>query len=314
MKKTLLLGCLLGLALFSCATKEAKAVATTDYKEEARKLHALLSAADVPPQRFEISSDKPSEITGKNGLFIRIDPFSLETESGKPLGDKIKVELRELVTPSDFIFQDARTQALNGKQIITSGSYFISMTSAGSKLRIRPGRALLVDFRRFSTKRMELFTAGRDSIQNLDWVPSNQRFKRMGVDDDELGNDEYYQPIAINRLGWMASSVFNRASSGAAAFDLKDGKDFSFGKAFLIIPGEGTNVAIESTMFFNGRDDMFFDKVPSQGTALFVAVALKKGKLHGFVQQLNLEALDMPMVEFKEMTANELFGQIQKRK
>lgn len=317
MNKVFFAGLLFGLALTSCEPKQTKTQKPTiDYKEEARKLNLLLSQADNPPQRFEISSARNSEITGVKGLFVRIDPNDLETEVGKPLGDKIQIELRELTQPSEFIFSDASSKSNNGKQVLFGGSYFISMTSNGHKVKVKPGRTLKADFRRFSTKRMEFFTGSRDSIQNLVWVPANQRFKRISG-DDSLERDEYYMTMPITRLGWIASAISNRASyntSTTLAFDMRHPTGYSFGKAFFITDNNGTIQVMKTNLFFDGKDDMMFEQVPFEGSGLFVVTAIKNGKLFAYACRLNLENLDMPMVELVQTSPTELYETIRKLK
>ncbi|MBD3583763.1 hypothetical protein [Flavobacterium selenitireducens] len=317
MNKTVAAALFIGLALISCEPKQAKTQKTNpDFKKEAQQLNALLEQGNVRPQSFEISSTAASEVTGAKGIFIRVDPKDLETENGKPLADKILVELRELTQPSEFVFSDVSSGSFNGKHILSGGTYFVSMTSGGNKLKIKPGRALNVDFRRFSTKRMEFFTGSRDSIQNLVWVPSNQRFKRISADDDPQ-TEEYYMTMPITRLGWIASAISNRASHNTSttfAFDIKQPSSYSFGKAFFIVEKNGSVQVMNTTLFFDGKDNMMFEQVPLEGFGLFVVTAVKSGKLYAWAERLDLEKLEMPMVELSPTTPSALYDQIRKLK
>lgn len=302
MKNFFLAGCVVILALSSCEKKSERRI-RPNYVQEAEHLHRYLDSANVKPQYFKVSSTAKSQITGEKGIYLRIDPECLETENGKPLGPTIAVTLRELNAEREFVFSDAQTKASNGGPILTSAMYFIEMSSGGNMLRIKPGKRLLVDFRQFSTKRMELFTANRDSLQNLVWVPSNQRLKR--TDNTQILNkdDAYYLTMPISRFGWVSSSVFNRAGASTSTtlvFDVKDINKYTFGKAFLVIPSNGTTSVMQSTMFFNGKDDMMFEHVPLEGTALLVCTAVNKGKFYAYASKIDLEKPEIAPIELLE--------------
>jgi len=316
MTKAILTGLISGLILLSCESKPSAEQSSHDYVSEAKKLNLLLNQGNVPPQRFEVGTTGTSEITGAKGINLRVDPNDLETESGKPLGNKIQIELRELTQPYEYIFSDVTGTSFGGKQILFGGTYWIAMTSDGQKLRIRPGRALKINFRRFSSKRQEMFTGNRDSVQNVAWVNANQRFKRISW-EGSLEDHEYYQTMPVNRLGWITSGVTNRASqqtSTRLTYTISDPGAYAFGKAHLIIEKEGTIQALTQTLFFNSRDNFTFEQVPLNGSGLFVVTAIKDGKLFAHVSRLNLEINEVPTVSLKQTSPGELYQKILKLK
>ncbi|RZJ71945.1 hypothetical protein [Flavobacterium sp.] len=316
MKKSLFsIGFAVLAMLASCSDKKEKTGnGSKTYLADAAKLHELLTSGDEPLQTFEVPSNKTSEITAKKGTFLRIDPSVFETEDGQPLADKISIGFREITQAPEFVFADIRTSSVNHKNTLAAGVYFLEAKSDGKTLRIKSGKALNIDFRRFSTKRMELFVSNRDSLQNMNWMPSNKSFKRVGnakvVDDGE----QYYMPMQINRLGWIGCNVFNRTSyefSGPISFDFVSGiPDFAFGKAYLLVEGRDTTMALETDLFFKGKDDMMFTEVPTEGNALFVCTAIKQGKLFAFASKVDLSDSKLPKVKFEQTTAKELFAKI----
>ncbi|HLA59648.1 MAG TPA: hypothetical protein VK622_12830 [Puia sp.] len=125
-------------------------------------------------QRFVASSEKTTEITGKKGLKITVDPTALETGNGSPLGKQIEVNIKEITNQQDLFRNDAPTVS-NGKLLISGGSYDIEMTSNGNNLRIKANRSLKIQIPKISDREMELFYGQRDSLGSLNWLAAGKK-------------------------------------------------------------------------------------------------------------------------------------------
>ncbi len=132
------------------------------------QLNDLLQKQELPPQTFTVPSKGPSLVTGKKGTRISINPSDLETESGKPLGPNIEVELKELTNQQDLLSANAQTVA-GGRLLVSGGAYFIGMVSNGEKLKLKAGRTLNVQFPQLSNKDMALFYGQRNQQGQMDW-------------------------------------------------------------------------------------------------------------------------------------------------
>jgi hypothetical protein len=100
MTKTLTFFLTVCLLIFSCDIPKTKKGNTDqnntpNYKAEITKLNDILKKHEEPSQVFKVTVDKPSVLTGRKGTKISINPNDLTTESGKPLGQTIEVELKE---------------------------------------------------------------------------------------------------------------------------------------------------------------------------------------------------------------------------
>ncbi|RZJ67935.1 MAG: hypothetical protein EOO50_03680 [Flavobacterium sp.] len=312
MRRFLLLFFVSTLAI-SCAEKSE----TTDFKKQSGLLSEHFSSLDNSTQKFEISFDKPSLVKGEKGTIIHVVPENLETENGKPIGSEIHVELKELFTSDDFFRANAPSIS-NGKMLLSGGEYFIGMTSNGNVLRVKRGKTIEVEFPRISTKRMELFTADRDSLNRLNWSPANQKFKKQDgtenllfdmngnivntYDNDALADK--YAPMQLDYIGWIACGAFNRTETpGDFEISFAD-KKLTYAETYLIF--KKTNSTLQLSTYFNGKDKMKFEKIPIEQEAELVCLAVKNGKLLKFKTQVDLTTQAKIEIVFKENQKNKI--------
>ena len=149
---------------------------STNYKADIAKLNDALKKYEEPSQVIRVSTDKTSVVTGRKGTKISINPNDLVTESGKPLGQTIEVELKELTNQSQLLRTNAQTIS-DGKLLVSGGAYFIGMTSNGEQLKLKDGKTLNVQFPKLSDKEMALFYGQRDDLGQINWQKATETFK-----------------------------------------------------------------------------------------------------------------------------------------
>lgn len=149
---------------------------TLDVKAGIARLNDILKKHEEPSQLFDATTSKPSVVTGQKGTIIYINPTDLITESGKPLGESIRVELKELTDQGQLLRANAQTVS-DGRLLVSGGAYFIAMTSNGDKLKLKEGKNLGVRFPRLSDQPMMLFYGQRDELGNINWSKANEVFK-----------------------------------------------------------------------------------------------------------------------------------------
>ncbi len=191
MKKPIIIALTILLSSFySCKSEISEK--TTSKDEEVHvdplvhfeKVDAFLAELAGEPQKFKVSSDTLSIVTGKNGTIINVDPNSLETVDGSPIGKEIEVKLVEMVTLKDFLTNNAQTVS-NGEVIETGGAYDITMFSDGKELKIKNGKSIKVEFPRISEKDMEVFMGERDSLGQVNWEATGEDFKKKDLAEPE---------------------------------------------------------------------------------------------------------------------------------
>jgi len=129
---------------------------------------------EVKPQSFTISSNKITELKGKEGLKITVDPSVLETVNGGKPGNEITVYLKE-VTNQEQLFENDAPTVSNGRLLVSGGAYYIGMTSDGNELKLKADKKMLVQIPKKDKKDMELFYGSKDSNGILNWVPAYKK-------------------------------------------------------------------------------------------------------------------------------------------
>lgn len=149
---------------------------TPDAKTEIGKVNDFLKQYEEPSQTFKISADNPTQVKGKQGTIISINPTDLVTENGQPVGKNIDVELKELINQEQLLRTNAQTTS-NGQLLVSGGAYFINMTSDGQQLKLKDGKSLSVEFPKITSNEMSLFYGQRDTLGQLNWQQAEQKFE-----------------------------------------------------------------------------------------------------------------------------------------
>lgn len=120
-------------------------------------------------QRYRVNAGKVSVVTADKGLKITVEPGKLEKENGAAPGEEdIQVDIIELTNAEELFKANASTTS-NGRLLASGGCYYIGMTSGNSRLRVKKGEALQVEFPVLKQAEMELFYTERDSSGNMNW-------------------------------------------------------------------------------------------------------------------------------------------------
>lgn len=165
-------------------------------------------------QHFTVSSKKKSFITCKQGLKIDINPAVLEREDGAPLTENITVNVLELTNVNDLFKSNAAT-VCNGKLLVSGGSYYVDMENGGSKVRIKDGQAVEMQFPVVAKENMELFYGNRDANGNMDWVQTGkelqQNFETISFNtNDKLPTYFTIPEIKIKKGQYLCASLTDK--------------------------------------------------------------------------------------------------------
>jgi hypothetical protein len=144
--------------------------------EELAQIDKLISEIAEKPQQFSAPSDKETIVSGSRGTVIHVDPNRLEAADGSSIGDSIQIELIEMTVHSSLLLNNAQT-ASNGQILVTGGAYYLNMTSSGNQLKIKQGKGLEVEFPKLTEDEMGLFTGERDSLGQMNWIQTAEKFK-----------------------------------------------------------------------------------------------------------------------------------------
>ncbi|MFN5984728.1 MAG: hypothetical protein ACK479_14770 [Fluviicola sp.] len=170
--------------LFACNSNSnlnKKEEIDLDYVKSSKKIQTILSRYEEKSQFFSVQISKPSEIVGKNGTVIKINPNDLVCEDGSKLGNNIQVELKELMNQKQLLFSSAQTIS-DGKLLESGGAYFINLTSDNKQLKLKESKTLAVNFPIINSKKMELFYGEKDSLNNMNWNKTGENFTKNSKD------------------------------------------------------------------------------------------------------------------------------------
>lgn len=180
-QKTYILSILVIVILIGCNKEQDKKVQINPL-DQLEQVDSLLSEIAEKPQLLTTPSDKPTTVTGAKGTIVYVDPNRLETVDGSPLGDNIQIELLEMTDNSSMLLNNTQTVS-NGQILVTGGAYYINMTSDGKQLKMKQGKGLEVEFPKLTEDEMGLFFGERDSLGQINWIPTEDSFEPKSIVD-----------------------------------------------------------------------------------------------------------------------------------
>lgn len=139
-------------------------------------INKLIERHREPVQTFTVPSKAPSEVEGKYGSILYVNPSNLETVDGSPLGDEIQIKLREVMDRKSLVLNNAPTVS-NGKLLVSGGAYFIELSSSNTALKLSEGQTFKVEFPKVTQEKMDVFYGEKDSRGSINWVESGASFK-----------------------------------------------------------------------------------------------------------------------------------------
>ncbi|MEQ8706565.1 MAG: hypothetical protein RIC19_21720 [Phaeodactylibacter sp.] len=180
-QKTYILSILVTVILMGCNNEQDKKVQINPL-DQLEQVDNLLSEIAEKPQHLTTPSDKPTTVTGAKGAIVYVDPNRLETVDGSPLGDNIQIELLEMTDNSSMLLNNTQTVS-NGQILVTGGAYYLNMTSDGKQLKMKQGKGLEVEFPKLTEDEMGLFLGERDSLGQINWIPTEDSFDPKSIVD-----------------------------------------------------------------------------------------------------------------------------------
>lgn len=327
------------LILTSCIQKP-----NIDFKVEIGNLNNLLKNNDESSQFFIYNSDSIVTMTGKNGTIFIFNPSDLITESGREINDSINVELKELTNQYQMARANAQTVS-NNKLLVSGGAYFIGMTSNGEKVKLKPNKKFKISFPVMSQDNMSLFSGNRDSIGQLDWIPTdinlkNEREIRMELERLQLmliselqgrdGSRGYgprarmlkseieklrvklkggalYPEIEFGNIKWINCDRFlDIKIKTDLRINFRQSEKISTANIFLIF--KDINSVIQEYYLPDKNEKnayVAFNNIPMGANVRLVAYTLKEKKIFTYSSNMTLKENEILTLDMKETSANE---------
>ena len=322
-----------------CKTTSSKSAVVKNERDQTtpEQLSALIKQYEEPSQNFKVSSLKSSQVKGKKGTILKINPSDLITESGKPAGKSIEVELKELTKQGELLRSQASTVS-DGKLLVSGGAYFIGFTSDGEKLKLKEGKTLKVQFPKITKKEMALFYGERNETGLMNWKQANQNLTsspktetktdktipeaekgNSDIDDllsytdtgAELTTDEkkviradkniakkIYDEIEIKKLGWINCDRFlDSGEETSLTLELNSKKDSNTISSFLIFKDINSVMQV----YFDFEALPKFENIPIGYNVKLISYTYKENKLFAYVKDFKTTKNQELKIELSEM-------------
>ena len=338
-------------ALTSCSNQQTTAINSPSAirtpaskpETEIKRLNDLLVKYEEPSQLFKVLTAEPTQVKGKQGTIISINPSDLTTESGEPLGKEIKIELKELMNQRQLLKANAQTVS-SGQLLVSGGAYYINMTSDGKLLKLKEGKKLAVEFPKIAKEEMSLFYGKRDNLGSINWEQANESFKRKSVapiekknskkkkpkmeslvdylkgDTSELLTKEeklqyekeekfaknVYETVKLKSLGWINCDRFLKISN-KTDLQVKFNPSDSIVSANMYLVFKDINSVTYSSYFsYNGQvNSDGFRNIPVGYKVRLIAFALKDEKIRSSSVDLIVGNMQILTLKMKETSKTE---------
>lgn len=325
---SLLIIVIFGLTSCDKKQKNSESKNITDSRTEIGKINDLLKQYEEPSQIFKISTDEISQIKGKQGTIISINPDDLVTENGQPLGKSIEVELKELTNQDELLRANAQTTS-NGQLLISGGAYYINLTSDGQQLKLKVGKTLSVEFPKLSNTKMSLFYGQRDSLGQMNWQQTEQKFESKikrdtsltspitpndKKDTSKLINDltpdekkqleakeKMYEAIQLSQLGWINCDIFyENPNKTDLLFTFNPKDSIICANIYLVFKDINSLMQEDYINFTDLEYNSGFKNIPIGSKTRLIAFSIKDGKTYTFQSDLIIKKSETVQMTLKE--------------
>lgn len=296
-------------------------VTVIDTRHELYILDSALKQFETPMQRFKTPVNYSMKINGAKGTVIEVIGPDLTTVSGKPMGNHIDVELKELTTTAELARDRAATVS-GGQLLVSGGAYYINMTSGGEPLKLKEGKVLNVKFPRQAKEAMSLFAGKRDSAGIMSWtaiingtqhandsVQKTTAGKNAATEDsgylprteaerrnDDLA-DQIYNGLSLTQLGWINCDRFlNSQPLTNVQFTMDKADSLNCVSAYLLFKDINSVMHAYSVSNSGG----ILPNIPVGYKVKFIAIGYRNNKYYSYDAPLTItNGLQVP-VKMKE--------------
>jgi len=95
-------------------------------------------------------------------------------------------------------------QTISDQEIlVTGGAYYINMTSNGKQLKISEGIGISVEFPKLSDDEMALFLGERDSLGQVNWIPTQQKLSTKNIENPQEPVEPKSEVVIISSIEYI---------------------------------------------------------------------------------------------------------------
>lgn len=146
---------------------------------------SIFSNENLISQEYKIPADKDTVVTGESGTILSIEKNTFTDQKGNPITGKIKIELKECLTPLDIVLGNMTTTS-NGRFLESGGMVYLNATSDNQQLLMAANKSISVEVPTDSLlDNMQLFEGELDSggINWINPIPFNAVSEELNPND-----------------------------------------------------------------------------------------------------------------------------------
>ncbi len=131
----------------------------------------LQKFSKVELQTFELDTIKYLEIEGKNGTIIYYNRDDLKIGEN----EKVILELKEIYTFEELLFNNINTITENGELLESSGVLFLNFISKDKNIELKENSFVTIKLPKSMSEDDEIFSAKVDSLNQFNWKKEENR-------------------------------------------------------------------------------------------------------------------------------------------
>lgn len=154
---------------------QAAGGADDDQKQEERQNECLrlLEKTRAPETHHFQQPHRPLVMIGEEGTEILIPADAFVHEDGSPVTTEVEIRLTEVANKQELLLSNLPTQS-NGRMLVSGGVIHVEALADGKKVRLAPGKSMLVNFPGGYIADMQLFKGQYDASGTMNWVPMSE--------------------------------------------------------------------------------------------------------------------------------------------
>lgn len=130
----------------------------------------LLEKTRSPETHHFQQPHRPLVLIGEEGTELLIPADAFVHADGSPVTSEVEIRLTEVANKQELILSNLPTQS-NGRMLVSGGVIHIEALAEGKKVKLAPGKSVLVNFPGGYIPDMQLFKGEYDVAGTMNWVP-----------------------------------------------------------------------------------------------------------------------------------------------
>ena len=150
----------------------------------------LLEKTRSPETHHFQQPHRPLVLIGEEGTELLIPSDAFVHADGTPVTGEVEILLTEVANKQELILSNLPTQS-NGRMLVSGGVIHIEALAEGKKVKLAPGKSVLVNFPGGYIPDMQLFKGQYDVAGTMNWVPMAEApgSKTRPMSKMDLGKD-----------------------------------------------------------------------------------------------------------------------------